>query len=267
MEAIRSDHGKARVHPAFRDGAVPRRVQRDDLLHGHRAALGKLGGERVADVAVLVDQPARASHAGAVTQQPRPRRLGDADAGLVGLDFELDHLIAGGRGPDNLEVAVVQRAVALHAGVDDATVEAGTDLELASPVLGLERRLEGGQMHVAHVNEAALGQPCAAPVGVLPAHVPGENAAADVELVAVGEEINLRRVEPLPAGDAEAERQPVRHVDKILVLDRAARDRRAEAVVKASDVGARVMNLVGTGLRVRTAGREVPVAQGAQRFT
>ena len=244
-----------------------RRVKRDDLLHGHRAALGKLGGERVADVAVLVDQRAWPSHAGAVTQQSRPRRLGDADAGLVGFDFEFDGLFAGCSGTENLKVAVVQLAVAVDARVDDAAVEPGTDLELAGPVLGLERRLEGGQVHVAHANEAALCQPCAAPVGVLPANVPGEHAAADVELVAVGEKVSVRRVEPLPAGDAEAERQPVRHVDKILILDRAARDLRPQAVVQAGDVGARVMNLVGTGLRDRAAGREVPVAECAQRFT
>jgi hypothetical protein len=48
------------------------------------------------------------------------------------------------------------------------------------------------------------------------------------------------------------------------MFDDLSGDRAFEAVVAPSQVGPRVMDLVGVSLLCRTAGGEIPVSQGAQ---
>src|SRR5690606_17808272 len=62
------------------------------------------------------------------------------------------------------------------------------------------------------------------------------------------------------------QRQPVREVDHVLVLDPPPGDLRGQPVVAARRVGARVVDVVGGALRQGAPGGEAAVAQRAQRL-
>lgn len=67
--------------------------------------------------------------------------------------------------------------------------------------------------------------------------------------------------------EAEIQRQPVGHVDQILVLDEPAGLFCFQAVVAGCQVGARVVNIVGLGFRCCLAGGKISVSQSAKRLT
>ena len=58
-------------------------------------------------------------------------------------------------------------------------------------------------VHVRHRDETALAQRAAAPGGVFESDAPGENAAAQIELLPVGEDPHAAHIEPLAVGDAK----------------------------------------------------------------
>jgi hypothetical protein len=185
------------------------------------------------------------------------------DVGLVGLRLELDQVVAGRARAEHVQVAAVQVAVALHPGVHDPAVQARADLQRPRPVLGHEGGLQPREVLIVHAHEPALDHAGATALVVPPAQVPDERPLPQVELQAVIQDVGAD-VEPRPVGHAEVEWQPVGEVDELLVLDRAAGDLGPEPVVQARDVGARVVDPVGMGLRQGGASHEVAVAQRAQ---
>ena len=74
------------------------------------------------------------------------------------------------------------------------------------------------------------------------------------------------RIEPVAIGDAKLEREPVRKIDEILVLDHAAGNVGAQPVVAAGEVGSRIVNVIRRAPRRRPARREIAIPQGAQGF-
>ena len=104
------------------------------------------------------------------------------------------------------------------------------------------------------------------PSAIAPGPPAGERAAAHVQLEAVVLDLGGGDVERRAPDDPKPQRQPVRSVNQVFVLDVASGDLADQSVVQAGDVGARVVHIVGLGLRERAAGDEVPVAQRAQRL-
>jgi len=124
------------------------------------------------------------------------------------------------------QVVAVEVAVAGHAGIGHSAVEVHLHLEFAGPVRRQERRLQAGEMRVVHRDQASLGDLDHPPGRVAEASLAGENPAPCIKLLAVVEDAGAGKIEPLSAVDAKPHRQPVRDIDQILVLHRAARDDR-----------------------------------------
>lgn len=194
----------------------------------------------------------------------QPGRQSDSDVGGAGAATQPHGVRGGGAGVHVDQVAAVQVAVTGHAGVDDSAVDCGLDLQLAGEALGRELGTQGGEMRVGHVHETKLVHGQGASVAE---PVPGpalEQARGQVQDLVVVEHGRRVRGEPLPSGEAETQRQPVREVDHVLVLHPASGHVRGEPVVATRHIGARVVHIVRAAFGQRPAGGEVAVAQRAQ---
>ncbi len=255
---------RAGRQPGLRDRRVARRVDGDDLLDGERRAFVQ------PDAPVVGDEARRLVHAGRVRQgpavdhDPGARGLGDERARLPGLHLDVEQPVAQISLFDGHEVVASQTAVAGDPGVRDGAVECRAQLERTRPVLADDRDLHGGQVGLGHVDEPPLRHPGHPPGGVAGSHDPREHPAAEVQLLCVAEQLEAADVEPGAVADPEGQRQPVGHVDEILVVDRSPRDLGDQAVVAPRHVRAGVVDVVGPGLGRRPPRREIAVAEGAQ---
>ncbi len=163
-------------------------------------------------------------------------------------------------------MAAVQVAVSLHTRVDDPAVQSGAHLEITGPVLGRELRLETGQVLVPSADEPSLNHAGPPALAVPPTEPAGKRAIPHVQLGSVALDPLPPEVEPWTAGDPKPQRQPVGDVDQVLVLDLTASDVADQPVVKAGDVGTRVVDTVGLRFGKRATGHEIPIAQRAQRL-
>jgi hypothetical protein len=212
LEALGAGHLEPGVVAALGDRAVPGGVEGDDLLHGRRAALLQLDGELVGDEPGLRNQPPVGLGDPAVAQQPGPGGQGDPDTGPGGLDLQVHYLVVDLALAQHLQVATVEVAVALHAGVDHPAVQPGADLQGPRPVLGHKDGLQGGQVLVLHAHQPALDHAGPPALGVPPGQPAEQHPVAHVQLEAVVEDVGLLDVEPGPASDPEPQRQPVGEV-------------------------------------------------------
>jgi hypothetical protein len=112
-------------------------------------------------------------------------------------------------------------------------------------------------MRVGHGDEPALGQPDHPPVRIADAEQARQHPAAQVQLLAVAEHLLPGQVQPHPALGPQCQRQPVGHVDQVLILDLATGDAADQTVVDTGDIGARVVDGIGGRLRRCPAGRGV----------
>ena len=85
-----------------------------------------------------------------------------AHAGLCGLHFEVHGFVVQELRFDRLEVPAIELSIPRDPGVDDATVESRLDMHGSRPILRKECCLKTCSVRVAHVYEAALGDPGAA---------------------------------------------------------------------------------------------------------
>ena len=161
---------------------------------------------------------------------------------------------------------VVELAVQLRARVDDAPVDRRTHRDACRPVVGGQRQFQRAQVHVAHRDQAPLLERTAPPLAVLEAYAPQQHAAPQIELLAVRQELDGSRIEPVLLGDAKLEREPVGEIDEILVLDHAAGDVGAQPIVAAGEVGPRIVNAIRHRPGGGAARREIAIPQGAQGF-
>ena len=206
----------------LRDPALAGREEGDGLLDGEGHILFEVVRDVQGDVAGLLLELRVQLARGSLAVQPHTRRLGDAHVTLAGLDHQADAVVGLTPRAQRDQVSAVELAVARHAGVGDPAVEGREDRDTARPVARHDRGLERGHVLVAHVDEASLGD-LGLPAGVVPERDEArEDAAAHVEVEAVALHLDLREVEPLAVLDAERQRQPVGHVDEVLVLDRPA---------------------------------------------
>jgi hypothetical protein len=102
-------------------------------------------------------------------------------------------------------------------------------------------------MGLGHVDEAAGGEAGLAALPVADADVAAQHAGTQVEGLAKGQDFDAAQIEPVAAGRPEAQRQPVRHVDQVFVLDHAAGDLGLEPIVAAGEIGAGIVQVVGAG--------------------
>ncbi len=93
-----------------------------------------------------------------------------------------------------------------------------------------------------------------------------QQAVAHVQLLAIGQVLHLIRLEPCPVLDTDRERQPVRQIDEVLVLDLASGDAGLETIVATCKIASGVVNPVGSAVRRGAARDEIPVAQCAKRL-
>ena len=119
---------------------------------------------------------------------------------------------------------------------------------------------------MAHVHDPAAGHRRLAPLTVAHAHPADQHALPEIQLLRIVEDLDAPQVQPVSPFRPEAQRQPVRQVDEVLVLDLAAGEFRHPPIVAAGQIGAGIMHLVGLGLLGRAARREIAVAERAERL-
>jgi hypothetical protein len=114
------------------------------------------------------------------------------------------------------------------------------------------------------MNETALQDPGDPVPGIPPADFPHQDAASEVQLLPITEQVDPARIEPVLIFVAKGEGEPVRHIDQILVFDGPTVNLRFKPIVTSRQVGAGIMDLVGDRLRRRAASAEIAVADRAQ---
>ena len=145
----------------------------------------------------------RTSTGSSVDERPRSRRLRDVNIRLARAHQQAHAVLADDLARQRLQVLVAELAVQLRARVDDAPVDRRTHRDACRPVLGGQRQLQRAQMHVVHRDQAPLLERAAPPLAVLEAHAPQQHAAPQIELLAIRQELDAARIEPVLPGDAK----------------------------------------------------------------
>ncbi|TWH16406.1 hypothetical protein L618_002400000100 [Rhodococcus rhodochrous J45] len=196
------------------DGVIAAGEHGRGLLDDDCTAGLEVDGDQVADPfagadlgpVVILDVPVSAFTAVSIGPDSGARRGRNRDAGLGGLHRQ-HHRIGGGFGGDEaFEVITGQIAVAVDEGVANRTVEHGAELDGAAPVLGHHRGLHRADMRQVHGDEAALDEGGRAALPVAPAQPSGQHRAAQIQVLAVVEQLDGVDIEPLPVVDAEGQR-------------------------------------------------------------
>ena len=264
LEPGRAFERAARLAGRLGDRRIATGVEADDLVDRHRRARIEV------DRDLVPDRPALRGVAPAFPERPPVGMCrgaggkGDLDPGLIGAGLQRDRLRVDLLGLGRVEVEAREVPVARNPAVLDLTVEPRADLYPARPVLGVDRRLQGGQMAVGHADEPSLGQPRCPPLAIAETQPAVEHAPMQVELLLVVEQLDTGEVEPRSAVDPEAQGQPVGEVDDALVGDGSAGDLGAESVEDAGGVGPRIVDTARARLGSGAAGREVAVTGRAE---
>ena len=135
--------------------------------------------------------------------------------------------------------------VASDAAVGDPAVDRRDHLHPARPVACGQRPFDTGAVGVGHAHEPAAGQPRLAAAGIAKAKRPARHRPAQVELMAVVQQLHLAEADRVLALDPQLQHQPVRQVDEVLVEHRDAPEDRRLAVVDPMGISPGVMHTVG----------------------
>ena len=163
-------------------------------------------------------------------------------------------------------MAALELLVAGHAGVGHPPVDRRHHLDPARPILGCQRPLDPGMMNVGHAHEPSAAQRRLTAAAIPEAQLSDHRRVADIELVAIGEQVDIGEPDRLLALDPQLEDQPVGQVHQILVEHRQSPENRRLAVVNPVPVRARVVHAVGI-LPLRGPTRtHVAVARRGQRL-
>src|SRR5271165_5509517 len=122
-------------------------------------------------------------------------------------------------------------------------------------------------MHGAHRDQTSLLERAAKPFAILEADVSQQHAAPQIELLAIRQELDGSRIEPVLGGDPKLEREPIGKIDEILALDHTTGDVGAQPIVTAGEISSRIMNVIRHRPGSGAACREIAVAQRAQSLT
>jgi hypothetical protein len=177
-----------------------------------------------------------------------------------------DDVVFGPRGGDGLEVPSLEGKIAPDASIDDRAVEGRTHGQAAGPVLRRYGHGKTGDVPVPHADEP-LFLPAGGPsFGIAKTYRSRKHAVVQIELLPVFEHLHAIKAQPVAVLNPQHQRQPVRQVDQILVLDLAPGDLGHEAIVAAGEIGAGIVHAVGHAVRRGGARDEVAVAERAERF-
>ena len=102
-----------------------------------------------------------------VEERLRSRRLRDMNIRLAGAHQQVHAVLADGFACQRLQVLVVELAVELSAGVDDAAVDRRSHRDDCGPVFGGQRKLQRAHMHVAIETSRRSWSVAAPPLAIL----------------------------------------------------------------------------------------------------
>ena len=198
----------------------------------------------LADIARFFDDLALDLEKPPVEEYLRSRHLGDMNIRLAGAHQQANAILANDLACQRLQVFAVELLIQLRARVDDASVDRRTDRDSSRPVLGGQHQFQRAQMHVGHRDETLLLQQTSSPLSILETYGAQQHAAPQIEFLAIRQEFDGPRIEPVLIGDPKLEREPIGEIDEILVLDHPAGNIGAQSVVAAGEVGPRIVNVI-----------------------
>jgi hypothetical protein len=266
IEAVGACHGLARLQTAFGDGMISRGVKRGQLLQHKRRALLEVDPQFLPDVSRSLNHPTPHIDRFSVEERARSRRLRGMNIRLTGAHQQVYAVLADDPAGHWLQVFVVEFAIELRARVYDATVNRRTHRDASGPVVGGQRHFQRAHMHVRHRDQAPLAEGAAPPLSVLEADAAQQHAVPKIKFLAVGQDCDRSRIEPVLVGDAPPECEPVGEIDEILVLNHPAGDVGTQPVVAAGEVGPRIVDVIRHRPGGGTPRREVAISQCAQGF-
>lgn len=257
--------GGRRGHPVDRgvqrvaDRRVAGGVQGDGLVDGDAAAGKQAEAHALAHTWCLVPVGDRCVGA-------QSGRHADADGGGAGRAVQPHRVRFDGSRAHPGQVTAVQVPVARDPGVGDPAVQRRLDVEVSGEALGRELGAQRRQMGVCHVHETLLPHRQHPALAERVARAALQQSRGQVQHLNVLQHLRGVGAEPSLPGEAEAERQPVRDVDHVLVPHPSTCHVRGELVVAAGHVGTGVVHVVRGALRKGSPSGEVAVAQCAQRL-
>ena len=199
--------------------------------------------------------------------QTGARRLGNADQRLVGPAAQKDSVFSPLIQFEYVEMLLGKFAITRHAVIGHASVQGGADRHATRPILGRQLDTKPGQMGIGHTDETTFAPPCGLALGVPDPEVTVKQPPLEVEFLAKREHVHLIHSEPFAVVNTEGERQPVRQIDEILVFNGTARYLGGKAVISARQIRARIVHVVGHGIRSGASGPEIAITQRAEGFT
>ena len=265
-EVGRPPHPRQRLGQRLADAAVARGVQGDDFLDSNRDTFFHV------DLEILTGVARRGAR-----DAPRLHRLGEPKdagsgglrhlhAGLAGADEDEDLVVVGAARFERFEMPVREAPIARDTIVHDRSVEGGAHFQPPGPVARGHHPFDRRQVLLRHVDEPPADEVGFAPLSVAKPDGALQQAFLQVQLLDVSKDVELAEVEPAIVLDPQAERQPVRQVHEVLVLDLPVGDTRRESVVAPGDVSAWVMDAAGRRPLGGAARAEIAVSECAQRL-
>src|SRR5262249_20182318 len=107
-----------------------------------------------------------------------------------------------------MQVAALESSVASNTLVGDTRIKRCNDRYWTGPVLGGDGPLQSRQVHVGHADEAPAAERGLVPVAVAEAKSAHQYGIANVQLVMVTQELDIRQANRLIVADAKLENQP-----------------------------------------------------------
>ena len=93
-----------------------------------------------------------------------------------------------------------------------------------------------------------------------------QQSAAQVQFLLIKQDLGAIGVEPVVVGHSEPQRQPIRGVDQVLVLDGMRAPIGSHPVIYAGQIRSRIMHGVGVRFRRGTASSPITIAERTERF-
>ena len=123
VETANMDDRLLSLKPAFGNPAIAGGVECHDLFDRQRGSLFHVNGTLLSNEARFFDNASFHRERLGLAKELGSGSLCDLKLGLVGLDLQINAVVTHRRGFQKFEVLVVERPVALDAGIDHASVE------------------------------------------------------------------------------------------------------------------------------------------------
>src|SRR6185437_6673375 len=210
---------RLRPGPAVGDGAVTRCIESDDLLQIDPIAGHEVESDFLTGAALLEHGLPPNCACLPVDGDADPGDLRNRESRLHRLRLEEDGLGIRCVYVAHTQVRAIERTIARYAAaIHDLAVQEQTNDKPCRPILGENSDVLASQVLFLHVNKPALDNPRFSTLAVPDSHVALVEATAQIERLAIGQDLDPTQVEPVAVADAEGNGQPVRKVDQVLML-------------------------------------------------